>query len=46
MHYLNGIVSILLALEFNKPETMMLITDFIPRDVDIDNWPTLSEEFP
>ena len=46
MHDLDGVVGIFLTFELHEAIPLMLIGDLIPGDMNIDNWPTLCEQFP
>lgn len=46
VHYLDGVICILLALELDEAVPLVLVRDFIAGDVNIDHWPALREEFP
>ena len=46
MHYLDGVICVLLALELDEAVPLVLVRDFVSRDMHVDHWPTLREEFP
>ena len=46
MHNLNGVVCIFFAFELDEAVPLMLVCDFISRNVDIYYWTALREEFP
>ena len=46
MHNLDGVISILLALKLDESIALMLISDFVSRDVDVDDWATLGKQLP
>jgi hypothetical protein len=46
VHNLDGVVSVLFTLELDKTVALVLISDLIPRDMDIDHWSALSKQLP
>lgn len=46
MHDFYGVVSVFLALELDEAIALMLVGNFISRNVDVDNWSALCEKLP
>ena len=46
VHYLDGVICVLLAFELDEAVPLVLVRDFVARDMHVDHWSTLREEFP
>jgi hypothetical protein len=46
VHDLDGVIGVLFAFEFDEAVALMLVGDLVARDVDVDHWAALREEFP